>query len=78
MAAPQAWLILGSMAAAQATSWVLLVLLARRSPGASLPIVLAIASAVASITIMLSAYDRRPGRAAAVGRAPRRASSSRW
>jgi hypothetical protein len=54
--APQEWLILGSIAAAEAIAWVLLVLLARRSPGASLPIALAAAIGAASLTIMLSAY----------------------
>ncbi len=54
--APQAWLIFGSIAAAEAAVWVLLVVLARRSPGASLPIALAVAIGGASMSIMLSAY----------------------
>jgi hypothetical protein len=53
---PQAWLILGSIAAAEAAAWVLLVLLSRRSPGASLPIALALVVGGASMAIMLSAY----------------------
>jgi hypothetical protein len=53
---PQAWLILGSIAAAEVVAWVLLVLLARRSPGASLPIALALAVGGASMAVMLSAY----------------------
>src|SRR5262249_22188298 len=53
---PWAWLILGSIAAAEATAWVLLAVLARRPAGASLPIALAIAVGGASMTVMLSAY----------------------
>ena len=51
-----AWLILGLLATAQAVSWALLVLLARRSPGASLTIGLAIAIGSSAIAIMLSGY----------------------
>ncbi len=51
-----AWLILGLLATAQAVSWVLLVLLARRAPGSSLTIGLAIAIGGSAITIMLSGY----------------------
>ena len=40
----QAWLILGSLAAAEATAWVLLVLLARRATGVSLVVCLAVAA----------------------------------
>jgi hypothetical protein len=54
--APQAWLILGSIAAAEAAVWVLLTRLARRPAGASLPIALAVAIGAASMTVMLSAY----------------------
>jgi hypothetical protein len=54
--APQAWLILGSIAAAEAAAWMLLVALARRSPGASLPIALALVVGGASMVNMLSAY----------------------
>ena len=50
------WLIVGSMAAAEMTAWVLLYLLARQSPGASLPMALAIAIGGASLTIMMSGY----------------------
>ncbi len=52
----QAWLILGSIAAAEAAVWVLLTRLARRPAGASLPIALAVAIGAASMTVMLSAY----------------------
>jgi hypothetical protein len=54
--ASQAWLILGSIAAAEALVWVLMVLLTQRSAGASLPIALAIDLGCASMAIMLSAY----------------------
>jgi hypothetical protein len=54
--APQAWLIFGSIAAAEAAAWVLLVVLARRSPGASLPIALAFVVGGASMATILSAY----------------------
>jgi hypothetical protein len=54
--APQAWLIFGSIAAAEAVAWVLLALLAGRSPGGSLPIALALAVGGASMANMLSAY----------------------
>jgi hypothetical protein len=54
--APQAWLIFGSIATAEIAAWVLLVLLARRSPGASLPIALALVVGGASMANMLSAY----------------------
>jgi hypothetical protein len=50
------WLIVGSMAAAGMTAWVLLYLLARRSPGASLPMALAITIGGASLAIMMSGY----------------------
>jgi hypothetical protein len=53
---PQAWLIFGSIAAVEAAAWVLLFVLARRSPGASLPIALALAVGGASMANMLSAY----------------------
>ncbi len=53
---PRAWLILGSIGAAEAAVWVLLVLLARRPAGASLPIALALTIGGASMTVMLSAY----------------------
>jgi hypothetical protein len=52
----QKWLILGSIAAAEAAAWVLLAALARRSPGASLSIALALAVGGASMTVMLSGY----------------------
>ncbi len=52
----QAWLILGSIAAAEVAAWVLLIALARRSPGASLGIALALVIGGASMAIMLSAY----------------------
>jgi hypothetical protein len=52
----QKWLILGGIAAAQAVVWLLLAALARRSPGVSLPIALALAVGGASMTVMLSAY----------------------
>jgi hypothetical protein len=54
--APQAWLILGSIAAAEVATWVLLGMLARRPAGASLPIALAFTVGGASMTVMLSAY----------------------
>jgi hypothetical protein len=54
--APQAWLILGSIAAAEAAVWVLLARLARQPVGASLPIALSVAVGAVSMTIMLSAY----------------------
>jgi hypothetical protein len=54
--ASQARLILGSIAAAEAAVWVLLVRLAQRPAGASLPMALAIAIGAASVAIMLSAY----------------------
>jgi hypothetical protein len=54
--APQTWLILGSIGAAEAAVWTLLVLLARRQAGATLPIALAIAVGGAAMSLMLSAY----------------------
>jgi hypothetical protein len=54
--APQAWLILGSIAAAEVAAWALLVRLARRPAGASLPIALALTVGGASMAVMLSAY----------------------
>lgn len=54
--ATQTWLILGAIAAAETAVWVLLAALAWRSPGASLPMALAIAIGGASVTVMLSAY----------------------
>src|SRR5262249_10187745 len=54
--ASRAWLILGSIAAAEAAVSVLLVRLARRPAGASLPLVLSVAIGGASVSIMLSAY----------------------
>ena len=51
-----AWLIFGGLAALEATVWALLSLLARRAPGPSLPICLAVASAGAAVTVMLSGY----------------------
>jgi len=52
----QAWLILGGLAAAQAAVWALLVVLAHRAPGPSLPICLMVTSAGAAVTVMLSGY----------------------
>ena len=46
----------GALALGQAVSWALLVLLARRSPGVSLTIGLAIVIGGSAITIMLSGY----------------------
>ncbi len=51
-----AWMVLGALALGQAVSWALLVLLARRSPGVSLTIGLAIVIGGSAITIMLSGY----------------------
>jgi hypothetical protein len=51
-----AWLILRLLETAQMVWWALLVLLARRSPGVSLTIGLAIAIGGSAITIMLSGY----------------------
>ena len=53
---PLAWLIFGGLAALEAAVWALLSLLARRAPGPSLPVCLAVASAAAAVTVMLSGY----------------------
>jgi len=52
----RAWLILGSLAVAQAGVWALLALLARRAPGLSHLVCLAVATAGAAVTVMLSGY----------------------
>jgi hypothetical protein len=52
----QAWLNLGGLAAVLATVWSLLAMLARRAPGLSLALCLAVASAAAAVTVMLSGY----------------------
>jgi hypothetical protein len=52
----QAWMILGSLAAAEAIIWILLALLARRAPGVSVVACLAAATGVSAVTIMLSGY----------------------
>jgi hypothetical protein len=52
----QTWLILGGLAATLAASWVLLALLARRSPGRSVPLSVALACGGAGATVMLSGY----------------------
>lgn len=53
---PHAWLILGPIATAEVAAWLLLVRLARRPAGASLPIALAMTVGGAAMTVMLSAY----------------------
>jgi len=53
---PRAVLVLLSLAAAQATLWAALVHLARRSPGVSLTVSLAMAIGGSALAIMLSAY----------------------
>ncbi len=61
-ASPDQWspseaaLILGGSAVALAAEWVLLALLARRAPGRSLPLALALTCAGAAVTVMLSGY----------------------
>src|SRR5258708_2074491 len=52
----QTWLILGGLATALACVWALLALLMGRAPGRSAPLPVAVASAGAAITIMLSGY----------------------
>ena len=53
---PLAWLIFGGLAVLEGAVWALLSLLARRAPGPSLPVCLAVASAGAAVTVMLSGY----------------------
>ena len=53
---PVAWVILGGLAALEGAVWALLSLLVRRAPGPSLPVCLAVASAAAAVTVMLSGY----------------------
>ncbi len=52
----QAWLILGGLAVAVGVVWALLSLLARQAPGLSHVVCLAVASAGAGLTVMLSGY----------------------
>jgi hypothetical protein len=52
----QAALILGSLALAQATAWILIVRLAGRAPGVATVVGLAIAVGGSALTIMLSGY----------------------
>ncbi len=52
----QAWLIFGGLVALEAAVWTLLILLARRAPGPSVPISLVIAIGGTGVTIMLSGY----------------------
>jgi hypothetical protein len=52
----QAWLILGGLAAALAAVWSALALLTQRITGRSVPLAVAVASAGAAITVMLSGY----------------------
>ena len=54
--AEKTWLMLGSLALASSTVWVLLALRERRLPSRSVPMVLAIASAGTACTVMLSGY----------------------
>ena len=53
---PLAWLIFGGLAALEGAVWALLALLAHRAPGPSLPVCLAVTSAGAAVTVMLSGY----------------------
>jgi hypothetical protein len=50
----QAWLILGGLAAALGLAWALLAAPARRPPGRTAPLALALASGAAAATVMLS------------------------
>jgi hypothetical protein len=52
-----AWLIFGTMAAIEATVWSLVSLLARRTAGLSVAVCLAVTSAGAGVTVMLSGYN---------------------
>jgi hypothetical protein len=52
----QAWLNMGGMAAVLAGVWAALVLLARRAPGRSIPLALAIVCTGAALAVMLSGY----------------------
>lgn len=54
--AAQTWLILAGLGVALAVVWTSLALLARRAPGRSIPLALAVTSAGAAITVMLSGY----------------------
>jgi hypothetical protein len=48
--------VFGGLAALEAAVWALLSLLVRRAPGLSLPVSLAVTSAAAAVTVMLSGY----------------------
>jgi hypothetical protein len=52
----EAWLYLAGMAAALAAAWVLILWLANRAPSRAVPLSVALASAAAAVTIMLSGY----------------------
>jgi hypothetical protein len=53
----QTWMIFSGVAAIEATVWVCLALLARRAPGSSVPLSLAIVIAGSAVTVMLSGYS---------------------
>ncbi|HEX3451618.1 MAG TPA: hypothetical protein VHS97_25415 [Isosphaeraceae bacterium] len=53
----QTWTILSGVAAIEAAVWVCLALLARRAPGSSVPLSLAIVIAGSAVTVMLSGYS---------------------
>jgi hypothetical protein len=53
----QTWLIFSGLAAIEAGVWVCLALLARRAPGPSVPLCLAIVIAGSAVTVMLSGYS---------------------
>ena len=52
----QAWLIFAALGALEAFVWALVSLLARRAPGPLLPVCLAVTTAGAAVTVMLSGY----------------------
>jgi hypothetical protein len=52
----QTWLILGGLAVALSTAWVLLALPGRYAPGPALPAALALSTGGAAATVMLSGY----------------------
>ena len=53
----QMWMIFSGLAAIEAVVWVCLALLARRAPGSSVPLTLAIVIAGSAVTVMLSGYS---------------------
>jgi hypothetical protein len=53
----QTWMIFSGLAAIEAAVWVCLDLLARRAPGSSVPLSLAIVIAGSAVTVMLSGYS---------------------